>query len=293
MPPELVPLALQLLNALAFSMLLFQLAAGLSLIFGLLRFVNLAHGAFYMLGGYLGLALAQASGSFWLALAGVPVGVGLAGLGLEVVLLRPLYRRPHLEQVLLTFGLAFVLGDVVRLLWGGEVRSVAPPPELAGAAFLPGLGVGYPRYRLFVIASGLVLAGLFWLLQARTRLGAIVRAGVQDPEMVAALGIDVGRLFTAVFAFGVGLAAYSGVIAAPYQSLQLGMDFEALLLALIVVVIGGLGTLRGAFFGALLVGTADTFGKAAFPDYSLLVISALMAAVLISRPAGLFGRSLG
>ena len=290
MPRELLPLALQLLNGLAFSMLLFQLAAGLSLIFGLMRFVNLAHGAFYMVGGYLGFALAQATDSFWLALAVVPIVVGLAVVGIEVVLLRPLYRRPHLEQVLLTFGLAFVLGDLVRLVWGGEVRSVTAPPGLTGAAQLPILEIAYPRYRLFVIASGLVLTAVFWLLHYRTRVGAIVRAGVQDPEMVATLGINISRVFTAVFAFGIALAAYSGVVAGPYESIRLGMDFDALLLALIVVVIGGLGTLKGAFFGALLVGMTDTFGKAQFPDYSLLVIFGVMAVVLIARPAGLFGR---
>ncbi len=292
MPRELLPLAIQLLNGLAFSMVLFQLATGLSLIFGLMRFVNLAHGAFYMLGAYLGFALAQATGSFWLALATVPVAVALGVSALEVGVLRPLYRRPHLEQVLLTFGLAFILGDIVRWTWGGDVRSLMAPPELSGAAQVPLLGIVYPKYRLFVIASGLALAAGFWFVHARTRVGAIIRAGVQDAEVVSVLGIDVARVFTVVFATGVGLAAYSGVIAAPLESVRLGMDFEALLYALIVVVIGGLGTLKGAFFGALLVGMADTFGKAQFPDYALVAIFAVMALVLVVRPRGLFGRGV-
>ncbi len=289
-PQTLSPYLVQVLNGLAFSMLLFLLAAGLSVIFGMMDFINLAHGSFYMLGAYLGFTAIQRLGSFWVAVVAVPILVAGLGFGLEMVLLRPLYKRGHLDQVLLTFGLAFVFADVVKWNWGADIRSVPQPPELTGALSL-GVTV-YPRYRGFVIVAGLLLAGVLWAIQARTRLGAIVRAGVADKEMVSGLGINVQLVFAAVFAFGAGLAALSGVIAAPFLSLAPGMDFEQLILSLIVVVVGGLGTLKGAFWGAIVVGLADTFGKIWAPDFSLLVIFAIMAVVLLLRPNGLFGRAL-
>ena len=281
--------AVQILNGLAFSMLLFLLAAGLSVIFGMMDFINLAHGSFYMLGAYMGFTATQRFGNFWLALILVPIVVAALGFALERVLLRPLYKRGHLDQVLLTFGLAFVVADLVKWTWGADIRSVAQPPELTGAV---SLGItAYPRYRTFVIVAGLVLALALWAVQARTRIGAIVRAGVADKEMVSGLGINVQLVFGGVFAFGAGLAALSGVIAAPFLSLAPGMDFEQLILSLIVVVVGGLGTLKGAFFGAIVVGLADTFGKIWVPDFSLMVIFAIMAFVLLLRPNGLFGRA--
>jgi len=257
----------QFFNGLAFSMLLFLLAAGLSLIFGMMNFINLAHGSFYMLGAYLAFTIARQVGNFWLALALVPVAVGILGLLLERSVLHPLYRRGHLDQVLLTFGLAFVVNDSVTLL-----------------------GLFYPKYRLFVILMGLTLAAALWFIQSRTRLGAIIRAGVHDPEMTGGLGINITRVFSLVFAFGAGLAGLSGVIAGPMVSLSLAMDFDTLILALIVVVLGGLGTLKGAFWGALLVGEADTFGKMWLPELNLAFIFAVMAAVLLLRPSGLFGK---
>jgi branched-subunit amino acid ABC-type transport system permease component len=271
-------------------MLLFLLAAGLSVIFGMMDFINLAHGSFYMLGAYLGFTAVQRVGNFWVALIVVPLVVAALGFALEKLMLRPLYKRGHLDQVLLTFGLAFVIADLIKWYWGADIRSVPQPPELTGAVPL-GIAV-YPRYRTFVIVAGLVLALLLWLIQARTRVGAIVRAGVADKEMVGGLGINVQLVFASVFAFGTGLAAFSGVIAAPFLSLAPGMDAEQLILSLIVVVVGGLGTLKGAFWGAIVVGLADTFGKTYAPDYSLMLIFAIMAVVLLWRPHGLFGRAM-
>jgi branched-subunit amino acid ABC-type transport system permease component len=280
---------LQVLNGLAFGMLLFVLAAGLSLIFGMLDIVNLAHGSFYMLGAYLGLSAVRASGSFLWALLLAPLAVGLVGLAVERLLLRGLGRRRHLDQVLLTFGLALVLMDLVKWAWGADVLSIPVPEALTGAVQVG--GALFPRYRLFVIAFGLLLGVALWLFLERTPLGAIVRAGVSDREMVAGLGVNVDRVFTAVFAVGAALAAAAGVVGGPVLGLYLGMDFEVLILTLIVVIVGGLGSLAGAFWGALLVGQVDTFGKVLFPDLSLVVTFALMAVVLLVRPAGLLGRA--
>lgn len=289
-PQLLSPYVVQILNGLAFSMLLFLLAAGLSVIFGMMDFINLAHGSFYMLGAYLGFTATQRFGNFWIALIVVPIVVAGLGFVLEATLLRPLYKRGHLDQVLLTFGLAFVVADLIRWFWGADIRSVPQPPELTGAVPL-GIAV-YPRYRSFVIVAGIVLALVLWLIQTRTRIGAIIRAGVADKEMVGGLGINISLVFGGVFAFGAGLAAFSGVIAAPFLSLVPGMDAEQLILSLIVVVVGGLGTLKGAFWGAIVVGLADTFGKIYVPDFSLFVIFAIMAVVLLLRPNGLFGRAV-
>lgn len=291
-------IAIQLLNGLAFSMLLFLLAAGLTIIFGMMDFMNLAHGSFYMLGAYVALQVVHQSYwglSFWLALIVAPLTVGVLGFVLDRLLLRRVHRRGHLDQVLLTFGLALVVADLVRWRWGADIRSLPAPELLLGA--IPLLEAAYPKYRLFVIVAGLLLAAVLWYGQQKTRVGAIVRAGVDDKEMVAGLGINIALVSSLVFAGGAALAAFAGVIAGPFLSLQPGMDFETLIFSLIVVVIGGLGTLKGSFFGAILVGMADTFGKVlrigdfALADYSLMIIFAVMAAVLLIRPAGLFGRA--
>lgn len=279
----------QLLNGLAFAMLLFVLAAGLSLIFGMLDVVNLAHGSFYMLGAYVGLSALRLSGRFWLALVVAPIAVGLAGAAVEVCLLRRLRRQRHLDQVLLTFGLALVLMDLVKWVWGSDVLSLPAPELLSGSVALG--TYAFPRYRLFVIAFGVALAAALWLFLERTRLGSVVRAGVSDREMVAGLGVNVSRVFTAVFALGVALAALAGVVAGPILGLSPGMDFEVLILTLIVVVVGGIGTLAGPFLGALLIGQVDTFGKVLIPELSLFLIFGLMALVLVLRPAGLLGRA--
>jgi branched-chain amino acid transport system permease protein len=281
---------IQLLNGLAYSLLIFLIATGLSLIFGMMDVINLAHGSFYMLGAYLAYSIVGRSGdNFWLALIVAPLGVALVGIVLELGYLRPVYKRSHLDQVLLTFGFAYVFSDIVRTVWGSDIRSLAYSPALQGAVEL--FGRPYPKYRFFVIVFGLVMAALLWLLLERTRLGSIVRAGVADREMVSALGINITAVFTAVFAVGAALAAVSGVIAGPILGMQPGMDFDVLIVALIVVVVGGLGTFTGSFWGSLLIGIADTFGKVLQPEFSMALTFAVMAVVLLLRPAGLFGRT--
>jgi len=288
--PVLSEIFAQALNGLAYGVLLFLLSVGLTLIFGMLDVVNLAHGSFYMLGAYAGLALIAATGSFWLALLLAPLGVGIVGLVVERTCLRVLYRRPPLDQVLLTFGLIYLFEDIIRWIWGGTIRSIAPPPSLTASVTIGGATI--PSYRLFVIVFGFLMAAALFLLIERTRLGAIIRAGVFHAEMAAGLGIDIQRVFTGVFAFGTALAGLSGVIAGPIQSASPPMGAGILIPALIVVVVGGLGSLKGSLAGSLIIGQAETFGKAWLPDAALLMIYAVMALVLLLRPQGLFGRPL-
>ena len=280
----------QALNGLAYGVLLFLLSVGLTLIFGMLDVVNLAHGSFYMLGAYAGLTLIGATGSFWIALLLAPLLVGGIGALLERVCLRPLYRRPPLDQVLLTFGFIYLFEDLVKWIWGGRIRSIPPPDLFKGSVTF--FGATIPSYRLFVIAFGLAVAVLLWLLMERTRLGAIIRAGVFDAEMTAGLGINIHRVFTAVFAFGAALGGLSGVIAGPIQSAYPAMGAGILIPALIVVVVGGLGSLKGSLAGSLIIGQAETFGKAWLPDSAMLIIYVVMALVVLLRPQGLFGRPL-
>lgn len=280
--------AIQLLNGLVSGMLLFVMAAGLSLIFGLMDVINLTHGAFYLLGGYIGLTLVRSLDNFWLALLVAPLLVGGLGFATEYFLLRRMYGRArHLDQVLLTFGIALILADLIRARWGAYVESVPPPHALAGQVLI--LGIEFPVYRLALIAFGLVLALVLWLLITRTRLGAIVRAGVSDAQLVRGFGINIQRVFAIIFAVGCGLAALGGVIGAPVLTLYPSLDSEILILALVVVVVGGLGTLEGAFFGSLLIGLADTMGKAVLPEFARFILFAVMAIVLLIRPSGLFG----
>jgi branched-subunit amino acid ABC-type transport system permease component len=281
-------LLLQLLNGLVAGMLLFIMAAGLSLIFGLMDVLNLSHGAFYLIGGYTGLLMVRQFNNFWLALLLAPLVVGAASLLIERFLLRRLYGRGrHLEQVLLTFGLALIIIDLTRAAFGAFVVALPSPPLLAGQVALG--RVQFPVYRLALIGFGLALAGALWLLVERTRLGAIVRAGVSDAQMVSGLGIDINRVFALVFGLGTALAAVAGVVGAPVFTLYPGLDSEILILALVVVVVGGLGTLKGAFFGSVVIGLADTLGKAALPEFSRFLLFAVMALVLLVRPSGLFG----
>jgi branched-chain amino acid transport system permease protein len=283
--PDLV--VLQALNGISFGALLFILAAGLSLVFGMMDVLNLAHGAFYMLGAYLGLLVVRETGNFWLALLVVPLAVGLLGLVLEPLLLRRLRGR-HLDQALLTIGVALVITDLIRIVFGGEIRGLPAPAGLDGSVDV--LGNPYPAYRVFVIVFGVALAALLWLVHRRTTAGALIRAGVNDAEMLSALGVDIDRVFAVTFAIASGLAALAGVVASPILSIQLGMDVDALIFSLIVVVVGGLGTLSGAAAGAALVGPADSFGKVFFEQFSLAFIFAIMALVLLLKPTGLLGR---
>lgn len=279
---------IQLLNGLVASMLLFIMAAGLSLIFGQMNVINLSHGAFYLLGGYVGLTAIRQLGAFWPAVILAPLLVAGLGLVIERFLLRRLYGgHHHLEQVLLTFGVALILSDLIQWNWGAYVESVPPPAFLAGQ--VPFLGIQFPIYRLAIILFGLLLALGLYLFMGRTRLGAIVRAGVSNAQMVSGLGININRVFAGVFAVGTALAALAGVLGAPITTLYPGLDFEILILTVVVVVVGGLGSLKGAFLGALLIGMADTFGKARIPEFSLFLIFAVMALVLLIRPSGLFG----
>jgi len=281
----------QALNGLSFGALLFILAAGLSLIFGMMDVVNLAHGAFYMLGAYVALSVTRATGSFWAALVVAPLVLAAVGLVVEPLLLRRLRGR-HLDQVLITIGLALVIADFIRLRddwgWGATVRALPFPAGLDASIDLA--GSAYPTYRLFVVAFGAALALLLYVLHRRTSVGALVRAGVDDAEMLSALGVDTDRLFTLTFATGAGLAGLAGVVAAPVFGLQPGMDVDALIYSLIVVVVGGLGSLSGAVAGSAVVGPADTFGKVLFPQFALALIFAIMALVLLFRPTGLLGR---
>ncbi len=277
----------QALNGISFGALLFILAAGLSLIFGMMDVVNLAHGAFYMLGAYVALIVVQRTDQFWLALLLAPLVVGLLGLVLEPLLLRRLRGR-HLDQVLLTIGVSLVIADLIGLTFGREIRSLPVPAGLDHSISL--MGGDYPVYRLFVIGFGAALAAVLAVVHRRTKLGALIRAGVDDASMLSALGINIDRLFACTFAVGAALAGLAGVIAAPVFGVFPGMDIDALIYSLIVVVVGGLGTLSGAFAGAALVGPADTFGKVLFPQFALALIFAIMALVLLLRPTGLLGR---
>ena len=277
----------QLVNSLVYGMLLFLMAAGLSLIFGLMNVVNLAHGSFFMLGAFFGLTIAKWTGSYWLALALAPIPAIVIGVLIERVFIRHLYTRGHLDQVLLTFGFTFVFVDAVRWIWGPEIRDLPPPQVLEGAVEF--LGLVLPLYRLFLIGFGLVIALMLWLFLERSRVGAMVRAGVDDAATAAGIGINVPVLFGLIFALGVGLAALGGVAAGPVLGLYPGMDIDILIPAFIVVVIGGMGSLRGAFVASLFVGLVDTFGKAYFPGMALFLIYLLMVVVLLTRPNGLFG----
>lgn len=278
-------LLLQLLNGLQFAMLLFLLAVGLSIVLGMMSFINLAHGTLYMVGAFVGLAAAQRVGSFWAALVAGPAAAAALGAVFYGTLLQRMQRAGPMKQVLVTFGLIFVGIDAVRFVWGDYEQTLAAPSLLAGSVHI--LGQVYPAYRLFIIALGLVLALVLYLGLERTRLGAVVRAGVDDRLMAASLGLDIERAFFAVFCLGCALAGLAGVVAAPVLEVYPGMDMAILIPTLIVVVVGGPGRLAGAFLGALLIGMAETFGAVLIPDFSGFMIYAVMALVLVLRPQGL------
>src|SRR3982075_3613377 len=277
----------QLLNGLVYGMLLFLMAAGLSLIFGLMNVVSLAHGSFFILGAFFGLSIYRFTGSFWLALVLAPIPVAALGIAMELLFMRPLYRRGHMDQVLLTFGFTFVFFDLVQAVWGRVILRLPAPDILQGATQI-GLGV-FSSYRLFLIGFGFAIALLMWVFLDRSRLGPMVRPGVDDPAMAAGLGGNIPALFTSLFGAGVAVAALGGGAPGPVLGLYPGMDTEILIPAFIVIVIGGMGSLRGAFIGSLLIGEIDTFGKAYFPSLALFLIYLVMAVVLLVRPQGLFG----
>jgi branched-subunit amino acid ABC-type transport system permease component len=277
-------IVVQTLNGLVYSMLLFVLALGLSMTFGLLGFVNLAHGSFFLLGAYVGLTVAKSSGSFVLAALAGAAAAGATGLLLERLSLRHFYRRSDLDQVILSFGFALVFVDIAKMIWGRDVHGLGAPSWLAGAVNIGAMT--YPAYRLALIAIGILLFVAVWLGIERTRAGALVRASVADRDMVSGIGFDVRALFTLVFAFGALLAGLGGVLAAPITGIYQGLDFEVLITTLIVVVVGGLGSISGAFWASILIGVADTFGRALIPETASFLIFGLMALVLLIRSWG-------
>jgi branched-chain amino acid transport system permease protein len=294
----------QCLNGLQFGLLLFLLAAGLTLVFGIMDLVNLAHGSLYMVGAYFAATFAAWTGSF---LAGAVLALAatlLVGMAIEVVALRKLYGRDHLDHVLGTFGLILFFNELVRIVWGPGGLSLPLPDWLnTSVALLPGLQ--YPAYRIAIIVTALAVALLLYLLVMRTRLGMLIRAGASNREMVGALGVNINLLYTLVFGLGAALAALAGLMQAPIQTVQIGMGENILILAFVVIIIGGIGSIRGAFIAALLVGLADTLGRAFLPDLMRMMLSArgasavapalssmliylMMTIVLVLRPQGLF-----
>jgi branched-chain amino acid transport system permease protein len=281
---------IQILNGLQYGLLIFLAASGLTLVFGILGVINLSHGSFYMLGAYLSLTLTALLGDIFLALAaGIPLAF-LFGAAIEWLFIRHLYERDHLQQVLLTFGLILIFNEVQRILWGTQPMSVPIPSYLSGSVKLSAV-LSYPVYRIAVAAICVALALAMMFVIQKTRVGRMIRAGESNREMVETLGIDTRILFRLVFAAGVSLAAAAGIIAAPIESVYPGIGERVLIISFVVVVIGGIGSVKGAFVGALLIGLADAFGKVFLPEFASVMVYALMAAVLVTRPGGLFGRA--
>jgi branched-chain amino acid transport system permease protein len=294
----------QCLNGVQLGMLLFLLAAGLTLIFGIMDLVNLAHGSLYMLGAYFAATLAAATGSFVLGAVLALIATAISGMALEVIAIRPLYGRSHLDHVLGTFGLILFFNELVRLVWGPAGMTLSLPSEMLTAVqIIP--GIYYPLYRLVIILVTLAVTALLYILVMRTRLGMLIRAGASNREMVGALGVNIKLLYTLVFGLGAALAGFAGLMQAPILTVQIGMGENVLILALVVIVIGGIGSIRGAFVAALIVGLIDTLGRAFLPALLHAVLSTnaaltlapalssmsiymLMAAILVVRPEGLF-----
>ena len=293
----------QVLNGLQFGLMLFLLAAGLTLVFGIMDMINLAHGSLYMVGAYLAAAVTEASGSFLTGIGAAMIGTAVLAVVLEVLLLRRLYARNHLAQVLATFALILIANECVRVIWGAQTLMLNAPEALSGPVKIGGFL--YPAYRLLIIGVGALVAGLLYVLVTRTRIGMWVRAGASNREMTEALGINVRLLFTLVFAFGAALCALAGAMLGPLLAVQVGMGESILILAFVVIVIGGIGSIRGALVGSLLVGLVDTLGRAMLPALlralfspevasnlgpalASVLIYVLMAAILFWRPEGLF-----
>ncbi|MDC0659876.1 branched-chain amino acid ABC transporter permease [Leisingera sp. SS27] len=297
----------QILNGLQLGMMLFLMAAGLTLVFGVMGLINLAHGSLYMVGAFAAAAVAGWTGSFLLALTASLAAAAAAGALMELVVIRRLYRRDHLDQVLATFALILIFSEGTRWLFGSFPLFLDVPSYLSGPVSLPG-GIQYPLYRLTIILIGLAVAAGLFLLIARTRIGIQIRAGEADREMIAALGVDISKLYTVVFALGAALAGLAGALVGAIQSVQVGMGEPVLILAFVVIVIGGIGSIKGALAGALLVGMTDTLGSVFLPQLfavfmdpasaasagaslASMLIYILMAAILLVRPSGLYGGS--
>lgn len=274
-------------NSVALGGLLFLLSAGFSLIFGLMRIPNLMHGSFFMLGAYLGFSMLERGLWFWAAAIGSGLAMALLGGVIERVLLRRLAGQT-LPQVLLTLGLSFMIADICLIIWTGDPWQPPTPAHLRGAWILGDMV--FPIYRLAIVMVAVVMAALLWLMIDRTRIGAMIRAGVDDPEIARVVGIKVSRLFTLIFCLGAGLAAFAGVIGAPFLSIYPGLDAEMLPLALIIVILGGSGSLLGAFVGSFIIGFLFNFGQAMFPNLAYVILFLPMVLILVLRPQGLFGK---
>ena len=278
------------LNGIQYGFLLFLVASGLTLVFGIMGIINLAHGAFYMLGAYTVYWLVGYTDNLFVAIV-LGLAIMLAfGYLLERSAISFLYKRDHLYQVLLTYGLILILDEMQRIFWGTDFYSV-PVPQVLSASVPLTETQDYPVYRLFISVMCMAVAAGLYLLIGRTRLGMMIRAGASNREMAQVLGVDIGRVFAIVFSIGVALAAFSGMIGAPVSSVYPGMGEQILIVSFVVVVIGGIGSVKGAFVGAMLIGLADTFGQVLLPDFASVVVYAVMAVVLLWRPQGLFGRA--
>jgi branched-chain amino acid transport system permease protein len=297
-------LAEQLLNGLQLSLTLFLLAAGLTLVFGIMGVINLAHGSLYMIGAYAGALAAAQTGSFWIAVLVALVASALVGLVVEVLVIKPLYRRDHLSQVLATFGLILFFNGLI--VWGvGRAPKLMDVPAVLNGFVDFGGGFRYPVYRLAVMVVGVAVALGLWFVISRTRVGMLIRAGSDKPDMVSALGVDISKLFTLVFAAGALLAGLAGVLIGPIRSVQVGMGEQVLITTFVVIVVGGIGSIRGAFIGSLLIGLCDTLGRAYAPmllktwlsgsiadglgaTLASVLVYLVMAMILVVRPRGLF-----
>lgn len=278
---------LQTINGISYAALLFLLASGFTLTFGLMRIVNMAHGAFYLFGGYIGLTVVKMTGSFGLALFAGGAAAAILGFASDRILIRRA-GEDHLAQVLITVGLTYIIGDVSLKIWGGDAQKLPVPMFIRGVIDLPG-GIVYPTYRLFLILVGALVALGLWTIYRRTQIGAAIRAGVDDREMVSATGIHVDRLFIIISALASFLAGFSGVLGGAFLTVYPGAEWEILVFALVVVIVGGLGSLEGAMVGALIVGLLDAYGRWLAPELSYFVLFGPMAVLLLFRPRGLFG----
>jgi branched-chain amino acid transport system permease protein len=279
---------LQAINGISLAALLFLLSSGFTLTFGLMRVVNMAYGAYYLLGGYIGLSVVQATGSFELAVLVGGLSIVVLGFFVDRFLIQPIGSN-HLAQVLLTVGVAFVIGEVCLAIWGGDNLKVPVPAYLRGSIILPG-DIYYPRYRFALILFGAFAALSLWLLYKKTQIGAVVRAGVDDREMVNATGINVDRLFILVSALASFFAGVAGVVGGAFLTLNPGAEWDILVLALVVVIIGGLGSLEGAIIGSVIVGLLDAYGRWMLPEFSYFVLFGPMAILLLFRATGIFGK---